>query len=873
MLDIFQERRWKKNYYSTSSRLERLKRWSRLSTIGLIGLIAVIFLTIFIFAWYSKDLPSPNKVQRVQGFSTVISDRNGEVLYDIYQNQNRIPVAFADMPLHLRQATIAIEDKDFYKHQGFSIRGMGRALINIFVFHNLQGGSTLTQQLVKNVLLTNERTLPRKIKEFILAIQIERKYTKDEILQMYLNEAPYGGTAVGVETAAQLYFGKNTKDLNLTESVILAGLPQSPSTYSPLFGQDPQAYINRSSQVLRRMLEDGYISVKQGTEVKNSLAKVEFSHESANFRAAHFVMYVKEQLVSQFGEKMVEEGGLKVKTTLDWKIQEQSEKIVKQEIDKLKNLNVGNGAAIVIDPKTGEILAMVGSKDYQSTDSAGLKFNVVTQGLRQPGSAIKPIIYATAFKKGYTPSTLLMDVETHFPGGIDKPDYVPKNYDGKFRGPIQVRYALANSINIAAVKMLAMVGVKDALTTAYSMGLTTLKPTSENLSRLGLSMTLGGGEVKLIDLTSAFSVFATSGIRHDPISILKVEDKDGKVLFETKPSSGQQVISPQVSFLISNILADNDARKDIFGPSSWLVVPGKTVSVKTGTTDDKRDNWTVGYTPSYAVGVWVGNNDNSPMNHALASGVTGAAPIWNKIMSYVLKNKSDEPISAPTDIVASQIDAYGGGLPKDGFPTRNEYFISGTEPTAIASIYQRLKISNNGKLANNIEIASGQFKEVDFIVLSEQDPVSTDGKNRWQEGIDAWLASNSDPKYHPPKETSTDNLDSVIVQIKNPGDHAQIDDNDVLVEANAVSQADIVKLEVSVDDVSKRTITDQKFSERINIDKGTHTIKIRAQDAKGNSGESQVKIGVFVPWDYVVPTPTPIPSPTPTPTPKPTSHP
>lgn len=873
MLDIFQERRWKKTYYSNSSRLERLKRWSRLSTIGLIGLLAVIFLTIFIFAWYSKDLPSPNKIQRVQGFSTVISDRNGEVLYDIYQNQNRIPVAFADMPLHLRQATIAIEDKDFYKHQGFSIRGMGRALINIFVFHNLQGGSTLTQQLVKNVLLTNERTLPRKIKEFILAIQIERKYSKDEILQMYLNEAPYGGTAVGVETAAQLYFGKNTKDLNLTESVILAGLPQSPSTYSPLFGQDPQAYINRSSQVLRRMLEDGYISAKEETEIKNSLVKVEFSHESANFRAAHFVMYVKEQLVSQFGEKMVEEGGLKVKTTLDWKIQEQSEKIVKQEIDKLKNLNVGNGAAIVIDPKTGEILAMVGSKDYQSTDSAGLKFNVVTQGLRQPGSAIKPIIYATAFKKGYTPSTLLMDVETHFPGGIDKPDYVPKNYDGKFRGPIQVRYALANSINIAAVKMLAMVGVKDALTTAYSMGLTTLKPTSENLSRLGLSMTLGGGEVKLIDLTSAFSVFATSGVRHDPISILKVEDKDGKVLFETKKSSGQQVISPQVSFLISNILADNDARKDIFGPSSWLVVPGKTVSVKTGTTDDKRDNWTVGYTPSYAVGVWVGNNDNSPMNPALASGVTGAAPIWNKMMSYVLKNKSDEPISVPTGIVASQIDAYGGGLPKDGFPTRNEYFISGTEPTAIASIYQRLKISNNGKLANNIEIASGQFKEVDYIVLSEQDPVSTDGKNRWQEGIDAWLTANSDPKYHPPKETSSDNLDSVVVQIKNPGDHSQIDDNDVLIEANAVSQVDIVKLEVFVDDVSKRTVTDQKFSERINMDKGTHTIKIRAQDAKGNSGESQVKIGVFVPWDYVVPTPTPIPSPTPTPSPKPTSHP
>ncbi len=861
MFDLYSQRRFKKYQPGYQSRADRIRRWSQLSTLLLLGTLGFVFFLIFLFAWYSKDLPRPDKVHRAEGMSTVITDRNGEVLYDIYNEQNRIPVSFSDLPLYLRQATIAIEDKDFYKHQGFSLKGAGRAIVNIFVFRKLQGGSTLTQQLVKNVLLSQERTLPRKIKEFILSIQIERKYSKDEILQMYLNETPYGGTAWGAEAAAELYFGKHVKELNIDESIILAGLPQSPSQYSP-FGQDPKAYVWRSEQVARRMREDGYISKAQEDQIKKDLPNVKFSTSGANFRAAHFVMYVKDQLVSQYGEKLVEQGGLKVTTTLDWKIQEQVEKIVKEEVDKLKTLKVSNGAAIVINPQTGEILSMVGSKDYNATDSSGLKFNVVTQGLRQPGSAIKPIIYATAFKKGYTPATLLMDVETHFPGGEGKEDYIPKNYDGKFKGPIQVRYALGNSINVAAVKMLAMVGVKDALATAYDTGLTTLKPTDDNLRRLGLSMTLGGGEVKLIDLTSAFGVFATGGIRHEPISILKVQDSHGKTLVENKPTSGQRVLSSQVSFLISSILSDNDARKDVFGSNSLLVIPGKTVAVKTGTTDDKRDNWTVGYTPSFVTGVWVGNNDNSPMHPSLASGVTGAAPIWNRVMKTVLKNKADEQLTVPSGIVTTQIDTYAGGLLWGGQPTRNEYFISGTEPTTTSPIYQRLKISkNNGKLANPVEIALGQYEEKDFVVLTEQDPVSTDGKNRWQEGIDAWLAGNGDSKYHPPKETSNDKLNDLAVQIKNPSDHAQIDDYDVQVEVEAVSQSEVIKMEIMVDDQVVKTINSNKFSERVNMNKGPHSLKVRAQDSKGNAGESQIKIGVFVPWD----SPTITPSPTPTP--------
>lgn len=861
MFDLFRERSWKKTgrYFS---RTEKIKRLTQIATLILLGLLVMLFLTVFLFAWYGKDLPRPDRIKRAEGLSTVLLDRRGEILYDIYGEQNRVPIPLSEMPLFLRQATLAIEDKDFYKHQGFSLRGAARAIVNIFVFRKLQGGSTLTQQLVKNVLLSGERTLPRKIKEFILAVQIERKYSKDEILQMYLNEAPYGGTAWGVETASQTYFGKHTKDLNSAEAVILAGLPQSPSKYSP-FGQDPKAYLWRSEQVLRRMREDGYLTKKEEEETKKELEKIEFDQKGENFKAPHFVMYVKEQLINQFGEKMVEQGGLKVTTSLDWQLQEKVEKIVKEEVDKLKSLKVGNGAAIVLDSSTGEILAMVGSKDYQATDSAGLKFNVVTQGLRQPGSAIKPIIYAAAFEKGYTPATLLMDVETHFPGGEGKPDYVPKNYDNKFRGPIQVRFALGNSINLAAVKMQALIGTREALTMAHKMGLTTLSPTDENLARLGLSLTLGGGEVKLIDLTSAFAVFATGGIRHEPTAILKVLDNHGKMLFENKIGSGQRVLSPEVSFLLSHILSDNEARKEVFGPNSWLVIPGKTVAVKTGTTDDKRDNWTIGYTPNMAVGVWVGNNDNSPMHPSLASGVTGAAPIWNRIFREILKDQADEQFSVPAGVIVAQIDALGGGLSKEGLLNRSEYFFSGTEPTAVSPLYQRLKVSkNNGKLANQVEIALGQFEEKDFLVFMEQDPVSTDGKNRWQEGIDVWLATQKEEKYHSPRETSTEKQDEVAIKLESPADHEQINDNDVLVKIEGVSTAEIIKLEIFIDEALKRSVSSNKFSERINMTNGTHTLKIRAQDSRGNVDEKEIKIGVFVPWDWTPPTPTSTPSPT-----------
>lgn len=855
MYDYFTERQRKKLFGTPRA---RLKFWSTLATVGFLALVGLTLMTGILFAWYAKDLPRPDKVRRSEGLSTEILDRNGEKLYDIFENENRIPVKPEDAPQFLKDATVAVEDKEFYQHQGLSTIGIVRGMIACVLRRRCQGGSTLTQQLVKNALLSQERTLPRKIKEAILAIQIERKYSKDEILQMYLNEAPYGGTAVGVVAASEYYFGKPVKDLTLVESVILAGLPQAPSRYSPFTGE-PKAYVVRAQAVLRRMREDGYITGTQETESRQELEKIQFTHGDVGLRAPHFVAYVKDQLVEKLGAKMVESGGLMVTTTLDWKIQEKAQTIVKEEVAKAKSLKVSNGAAIVTDAVTGEILAMVGSKDYVATDSGGFMFNVVTQGLRQPGSSIKPITYAAAFKKGYSASALLLDVDTKYPSGDPaKPEYNPKNYDNKFRGSIQLRFALANSINTIAVKVSALVGIKDILKTAFDMGLSTLEPTDENVRRLGLSLTLGGGEVKLLDMATAFGVLATAGNRMDPVSILKVVDAKGKVLFEHKSVSPRRVLEEDVAYLVSHILSDNEARKEIFGLRSYLYIPGKTVAVKTGTTDDKRDNWTIGYTTTRVVGTWVGNNDNSPMHPSLASGVTGASPIWNRIMREVVKDLPDEQFPRPDSIVEIDIDAYGGGLPFEGSATRKELFIRGTEPTGPATIYQQLKISrkDSNKLASSVDIAKGEYDTKTYYVFKEDDPVSTDGKNRWQEAIDAWVASQSEGKFHPPTEVDSGG-EEIVVTIKEPGDTSQVNDNNVKVVAEAGSKSDITKIELYLDGSLVKDKSSNKITETISMSNGNHTIKAKAYDNGGRSAETQVRIGVNQPYATPSPTPTP----------------
>ena len=823
--------------FSTSSNFNKRRFWIRffglVTTLIFVSLVGLIVFTVFSFVIFAKDLPSPNKLSaRDSSLSTKIFDRGGKLLYDIYGDKNRALVTWNELPQYVRDATVAIEDKNFYQHQGFSPIGIGRAVFRIFFFQKLEGGSTITQQVVKNTLLSPERTVTRKIKEFILAIQVERKYTKDEILQIYLNEVPYGGTAWGIEAAAQTYFDKEAKDLTMTEAVILAGLPQSPSFYSP-YGTNPKVYIERAEDVVRRMREDGYISKDQEEQLKKDIPSVQFSPDDQGIKAAHFVFYVRDILVERYGEKLVEQGGLRVTTSLDLELQEKAQQIVTDEVAKLANFKVGNGSAVVIDPATGEILAMVGSKDYFAKDYDG-QVNVALS-LRQPGSALKPFTYATAFKAGYTPAFVIMDVATEFPG-VGQPMYKPVNYDGKYRGPVQVRFALGNSINIPAVKMLALVGIKNMLRTAYEAGLTSLEPTDENLKRFGLSVTLGGGEVRLLDLTSAFGTLANRGVKIEPGPILKVEDRGGKLLEEKKESRGKNVIGEDVSFLISHILSDNNARAAVFGPSSLLNVAGKSVAVKTGTTDDKRDNWAVGYTPSVVVGVWVGNNDNSQMNPQIASGVTGATPIWNGIMRTALEGKSAEQFAKPDNVIALEIDAFGGGLPCRDFPKRSEYFIKGTEPTKDCLVQKTL----DGR---------------EYYIFVEFDPVSTDGRNRWQEGIDAWAQTQGDEKYRPPNELKNQpdqDPDHINVDIKSPGEKSQVDYS-LDVEAYVRTGRTITKVQFSVDGNLKDTKTDNSSTYKFhyNFDeasRGKHKIKVQAFNEAGRDHTKELEVSVGEPW-------------------------
>lgn len=756
----------------SSHKLTRAVLVSKLLKWVLIGIIAGSILFFLYFLWVSRSLPTPGQLSAAASKdSTVIKDKNGTVLYSLYEDVNRLYVPLKDIPKITQQATISTEDKDFYSNKGFSVIGLARGLIIDPIFKGrATGGSTITQQLVKNLLLSPERSPTRKLNELILAIQASQRYTKDEVLELYLNNVPYGGNAVGIEAASNMYFDKSAKELTLAESAFLAGLPQLPSRYSPYTSTD-KAYIKRSEYVLNRMVEDRKIDRKEADDALKKIKNFKFPERQANLKAPHFVQYVREQLVDLFGDAAVARGDLQVTTTLDYDIQNEAEKIVDEEIDKLDGLNVGNGAAIVLDPKTGAILAMIGSRNYFDTQHEG-NFNA-SISRRQPGSSLKPIMYATALEKGYTAATLLFDAETEFPGENPAiPSYKPVNYDGEFRGPVQLRFALGNSLNVPAVKMLAQVGLQPVMKQAYAMGIENWEPTESAMRNVGLSLVLGGREASLLEITSAYSALANKGTLLPPFSIEEVKDSRGKTLYKNKRQNGVKVLDEGVAFIISHILLDDNARSDAFGRYSKLNISGKTVSVKTGTTDQKRDNWAVGYTPSYVTGVWVGNNDNTPMNPKIASGTTGATPIWNRIMTAVLKNVKNEEFKIPGNVTAVEIDSYGGGLPVDGQSKRTEYFIKGTEPTSKSPIYKQVKISksDSNKLANSEEISKGDYDVKEYIVFSEKDPVSKDERNRWQEAIDAWINEHykDDSKYHPPGETSDKKYDSNSEDEKEP---------------------------------------------------------------------------------------------------------
>ncbi len=845
--------------YADYSRSRSLKFLSGLSKFVLWSFLASLVVVVGVIIYFFTQIPSPEDLQsRFVAKSTKIYDRNGELLYDIFQEQNRTPIKLADVPPVVKEATIAIEDKDFYKHGGFDVWGILRSFYRLIIHRRIEGGgSTLTQQLVKNALLTADQSLVRKLKELILAVQVERAYEKDQILEMYLNEIPYGGTAYGIESAANLYFGKKASELDLAEASLLAGLPQSPSRYSP-YGSQPELAKVRQAEVLRRMVEDGYITDEEAKRAENQQMTYRTAQNQIGFKAPHFVLYVKQKLEEQYDTKTVEQGGLKVVTSLDYKLQEQVEKILKDETAKLVTSKAGNAAAVVLDPKTGEILAMAGSKDYFApSEPEGCaegkdcvfegNVNVVTRE-RQPGSATKPITYAAGMLKGYPASYVLMDVKTQFPGGAGLPSYNPVNYDGQFHGPTQVRYALGNSYNIPAVKMTALVGVSNNLDLGYRMGLSTWEPTAENISRVGLSLPLGGREVRLLDLTSAFGVLGNQGRRQEPISILKVDDSNGKELYNYRPTDGVKVLEEGVAFIISNILADNGARVAAFGSNSILNVPGKTVSVKTGTTDEKRDNWTIGFTPLIATGVWVGNNDNTVMDPRIASGVTGASPIWQKIMIAALKDKPNEVPARPDSVSEMEIDGLMGGQAKEGSPKRKEYYLKGQEPTSVSPAYQRLKVckANPHRQANDGEDAEDR----DVILLKEDDPT---GAGFWQTGINTWVLTAANPLF-----VGTDKGCSGIPGFSTGGDAggvisiANIPNGsnvprvfDILARAN--SPAGVKKVVWSIDGASKATQTAEPYAYHVEFpegDKGTHSISVELEDNNGGKHTSSVSVTV-----------------------------
>ena len=602
--------------------------------------VLVCFLIGFAFLiWISRSLPSPNQLMdREIAQSTKIYDRSGEtILYEIHGNEQRTMVKLEEIPESLKNATIAIEDKNFYHHRGISLLAILRTAITNVLYNKKAGASTLTQQFVKNSILSNEKKYTRKIKEALLAYKIEKRFSKEEILQMYFNEIPYGSTAYGVEAASQRYFGKHISDINLAESAILAALPQGPSRYSP-YGPNYDLLIGRQHYILDLMREQDYAS-EEDVDIAKAY-ELEFKKQSANIKAPHFVMYIKEQLSEKYGEKMVEQGGLKIITTLDTYKQEIAEEVVQERAEKnLENYQANNAALVSIDPKNGQILAMVGSKDYFNDEIDG-QVNIATSK-RQPGSSLKPLIYAATFIKGYTPDTILYDVVTNFSNDKAEP-YEPHNYDNKEHGPVTIRKALAGSLNIPAVKAIYLAGVQNVLDIANALGYSTLK----DRNRFGLSLVLGGGEVKLLEHVNAYGAFAREGIFHPVVSILKVEDKNGKILEEFKEKEGEKVLDGEVAKMINDILSDNASRAYAFGESNWLTLGSRPVAAKTGTTNDYRDAWTLGYTPSLVTGVWVGNNDNSEMKRGAAGG-TVAAPIWHDYMKKILGDTPIEEFKKP----------------------------------------------------------------------------------------------------------------------------------------------------------------------------------------------------------------------------------
>lgn len=675
-------RRGKRNFKQLSKALLMLFLW--LFVIGMI-----VFLSLFLYL--QRTLPDPETIaNRKVGESTKIYDRTGEILlYDIHGEEKRSVIPWDKVPESVKEATLATEDSNFYNHKGLDIRGIVRAFLrNLQNLEISEGGSTITQQLVKKALLGDERTITRKIKELTYSIEIERKFTKDQILWMYLNQIPYGSNIYGVEEASKTFFGKPASELSNAEAATIAALIRAPSYYSP-YGNHVDALLARKDFVLTRMKDLGFITQEEYEKGKTEDITANFKKSAEKIAAPHFVIMVKEYLSYKYGEDVVESGGFKVTTTLDAGLQQIAEETVEKyaKINKEK-YKASNAAMVSVDPKNGDLLALVGSADYFDIENEG-NFNVAT-GERQPGSAFKPFAYATALQKGYTDFTVLFDLKTEFnpncsPDATETKDrfgldcYHPQNYDGLYRGPVTLRQALAQSLNVPSVKTLYLAGVADTIDTAQKMGISTL----DDRERFGLSLVLGGAEVKLVDIVSAYGVFAADGMRSPLAFIQKIESSDGSVL-EEKKGEPERVLNPQIARMINDILSDNSARAPVFGYSSSLYIPGRDVAAKTGTTQENRDAWVIGYSPNLVTGVWTGNNRQESMTKQ-GAGISAAGPMWHEFMAKALESFPNEKFESPSPLSASKVMLDGNFVyTKDGASTPEYhsilYYVDRSDP-------------------------------------------------------------------------------------------------------------------------------------------------------------------------------------------------
>jgi len=820
-----------------------------LSWLIVLGIIFALFggiVFIGAIAWYSRDLPDPNKlINRVVPESTKIYDRKGEtILWEIHGDQKRTIVELDKISNYIKWGTISAEDKTFYQHHGFKITSIIRSIIvdifSIFTKKNVQGGSTITQQLVKNAILTNEKTFSRKFKELILSYQIEKKYSKDQILKMYFNEIPYGSVNYGVESAANYFFGKSAKDVDLAEAAILAALPQAPSRLSP-YGSHTNELFARQKWILDEMAKDGYITKAEAEAAKAE--KTEFQKEAlGGIIAPHFVFYVKELLAEKLGDKVIEQGGLKVITTLDLDKQKIAEDAVHNAKDNnLKKYNASNAALVSVDAKTGQILAMVGSQDFTDEKIDG-QVNV-TISPRQPGSSIKPIVYATAFEKGFTPDTILYDVNTVF--ATSPKIYEPHDYDKKERGPLTMRSALAGSLNIPAVKTLYLAGYENVKKQMANMGYSTIT----DKSQCGLALVLGGCEVTLLDHVGAFTAFAQGGDRAEVQAILKVEDKNGNVLDEFQEKK-HKVFSENSVNELNSIVTDANARAFIFGAAPNLTLPDRPVGAKTGTTNDNNDGWTIGFTPSIVTGVWAGNSDGTNMK-GNADGVNVAAPIWHEYMQKVLNGTPVETFKAP--------DPYPDTLPP---------ILRGQAPSDMEIAIDKA----SGKLATPLTPPSyiimkkfNQNHDILFYVDKDnptgpppQNPAADPMFQFWEDGVKKWAekqAADAGIEFsNDQAPTEYDDLHVIqnqpTITLISPQENQTLDSYPVNFNVQASAPRGISRVTYQIDDKIIGTATASPFGlsvSAIDAANGYHKLNVTAYDDIDNSNSVEININIKLP--------------------------